>query len=777
MTVLLVVSIVAVWVERNVVDGDEFADRSVAVLDSTAVRHALAETIVDELIAHGEPALSSFRSTAVSLAEELTATDGFKVVFRSAVRQAHDDVFDHGANRASLDLSDTLTILGGMADAAGKAATDTSAAASSSTSTTTPTATSAPPTGSTPTTTATSTPATAPPDPSSTEARLEPALEVLRRVPASVQQLSVAEGPVLEHLRLWRVARDLRWLVVVAPLATIAAAAVALVVGRPRRRVVWALGLGVAAAGVAVVAVGVAVPHVVAGRVGDPDLASATEAATSGFLADLRTLGVGALALGALLAGAATATGAPHLGARVAEAWRWLVTGPGGEDGVGGETSGDTTDGRTGRGGRSPERAAAGAGLFALGIVAVVQREVVAPLVVATAGGVLAYIGAVVALGTLLGPAPATEHGDAPAAAGAGGRVHRGRRIAAAVAGGAVAVVVLVGVAVAASQARADATDSAHRVSGCNGFAELCDRRLDQVAFAGAHNAMSAADSPGWLFAENLHGIPSQLEHGIRALLVKSHYGIPTGVKVDGAEVVVTDETAEAVDDPTYKTEELSEAAIQKAEALEKIRPETPVPHSIYLCHVHCALGATKFSDVLDDVRHFLDRNPREVIILFIGDFVTPQDTAAAFDAAGLSDRIWTYDPSKPLPTLGQMVDARQNLFVLSEHEGGTPPWYTKGYGIFQDTPFTFTAPSDFTCAVNRGPADAPLFEINHWITNKEPPSLEQARAVNSYDVLLGRVRQCQAERKLFPTIVAVNFAEQGDLLRVVDTINGTGGH
>ena len=47
---------------------------------------------------------------------------------------------------------------------------------------------------------------------------------------------------------------------------------------------------------------------------------------------------------------------------------------------------------------------------------------------------------------------------------------------------------------------------------------------------------------------------------------------------------------------------------------------------------------------------------------------------------------------------------------------------------------------------------------------------------MNSYDVLLGRVRQCQAERKLFPTIVAVNFAEQGDLLRVVDTINGTGG-
>jgi hypothetical protein len=209
---------------------------------------------------------------------------------------------------------------------------------------------------------------------------------------------------------------------------------------------------------------------------------------------------------------------------------------------------------------------------------------------------------------------------------------------------------------------------------------------------------------------------------------------------------------------------------------LEKTRPETPVPHSVYLCHVHCALGATKFSDALDDIRRFLLRNPREVIMLFIGDFVSPQDTAAALDAAGLGDRLWTYDRAAPPPTLRQMIDARRNLLVLSEHAGGEPSWYTPGYGIFQDTPFTFADPKDFSCKVNRGPADAPLFEINHFITNKQPPSLEQAKTVNSYDVLLGRARECQQQRGLFPTIVAVNFADQGDLLKVVDTLNGTTG-
>jgi hypothetical protein len=47
---------------------------------------------------------------------------------------------------------------------------------------------------------------------------------------------------------------------------------------------------------------------------------------------------------------------------------------------------------------------------------------------------------------------------------------------------------------------------------------------------------------------------------------------------------------------------------------------------------------------------------------------------------------------------------------------------------------------------------------------------------VNSYDVLMARVRVCDQQRRLFPTIVAVNFYDQGDLLKVVDTINGVSG-
>ena len=131
-----------------------------------------------------------------------------------------------------------------------------------------------------------------------------------------------------------------------------------------------------------------------------------------------------------------------------------------------------------------------------------------------------------------------------------------------------------------------------------------------------------------------------------------------------------------------------------RARQLEATVPGTASAHAVYLCHVYCTLGATRFSDTLRQLRHFMDRNPHDVVMVFIGDYVSPADTAKVFDEAGLTSRLWTYDTDAPPPTLRQMIDARRTLLVLSEHAGPPPSWYTKGYGIFQDTPFTFARPS-----------------------------------------------------------------------------------
>ena len=67
--------------------------------------------------------------------------------------------------------------------------------------------------------------------------------------------------------------------------------------------------------------------------------------------------------------------------------------------------------------------------------------------------------------------------------------------------------------------------------TGCNGHDELCDRPLNEVAFAASHNAMSAASEPGWFFASHTTGIREQLEYGMRALLIDTQYGVRTDTR------------------------------------------------------------------------------------------------------------------------------------------------------------------------------------------------------------------------------------------------------
>jgi hypothetical protein len=141
----------------------------------------------------------------------------------------------------------------------------------------------------------------------------------------------------------------------------------------------------------------------------------------------------------------------------------------------------------------------------------------------------------------------------------------------------------------------------------------------------------------------------------------------------------------------------------------------------------------------------------------------------------------YVYTPADPAdqqgwPTLGQMIESGQRLVVMMEnHSGGTAyPWLLDAFHWVQDTPYHFARPSAFSCALNRGPADASLFLLNHWITNKSR-EVTNATRVNARGVLLPRAEQCEKERGLRPNYLAVDFYDRGDLLGVVNTLNGTG--
>ncbi len=62
------------------------------------------------------------------------------------------------------------------------------------------------------------------------------------------------------------------------------------------------------------------------------------------------------------------------------------------------------------------------------------------------------------------------------------------------------------------------------------------------------------------------------------------------------------------------------------------------------------------------------------------------------------------------------------------------------GFEHTQDTPYTFPTVESFSCDPNRGPADAPLLLLNHWLSGFSS-LVTDAQLVNAREVLLPRAR------------------------------------
>ena len=291
---------------------------------------------------------------------------------------------------------------------------------------------------------------------------------------------------------------------------------------------------------------------------------------------------------------------------------------------------------------------------------------------------------------------------------------------------------------------------SAERVeasTACNGHVELCDRPVDEVVFAGSHNAMSSIDL-GWQLAMQEGDMIAQLDFGIRSLLIDALYWDESGSLDGGA-------TGDA------------SAVIESALSDDQPRPGT------WLCHGFCALGATDLTAGLSDIDSWLEENPREVLLIIVQDEVSFSDLEAAFVASGLRERAFVHEPGTPFPTLGEMIDVDQRILVYGENLGEPGTWFQNGFDTaISETPFTFAVRTDFSCAANRGGDGNPIFMINHWLTTGIPVKAAAA-VVNRRDMLLERVEECQQERGRLPTILATDFVETGDLIQVVDELNG----
>jgi hypothetical protein len=300
----------------------------------------------------------------------------------------------------------------------------------------------------------------------------------------------------------------------------------------------------------------------------------------------------------------------------------------------------------------------------------------------------------------------------------------------------------------------------------CNGDRALCDHRLNEVVFAGAHNSMSAAELDGWMFPNQEKGSVSLLGHGIRALLFDVHYGTPIGGHV---KTEIQDEAASRAKFAKAIGDEAVDAAMR---IRDRLTGEPTGPRGAYLCHGFCELGAHPLVTMLEGVRDFLVENPGEVLVFVIEDYVTPADIAAAFEASGLDRFVYRGGVKPPFPRLRELVDSDQRLVVFGENDTSGVPWYHPAFESFQETPYTFHAPAEFSCRPNRGGSTGPLFLVNHWIETTPTPKPSNAAIVNAHDFLLARAVRCEKQRGKRPTILAVDFAMTGDVVGVAAEMN-----
>ena len=203
---------------------------------------------------------------------------------------------------------------------------------------------------------------------------------------------------------------------------------------------------------------------------------------------------------------------------------------------------------------------------------------------------------------------------------------------------------------------------------GCNGAVALCDRPFDQVVLPGTHNANSAlSEGYSLINANHRDGIGPQLEFGVRAMLidVTMHEGETT------------------------------------------------------LCHGPCSLGSQPHIEALAVIRAFMEAHPREVLMIIYQDDISAEAMEADFEESGLAALVYTHQPGASWPTLQQMIDDGTRLVVTAESGGPPPAWYHHAWALVWDTPYSFMSADEFSCELNRGNTDNPLFLINHWVNNE----------------------------------------------------------
>lgn len=294
----------------------------------------------------------------------------------------------------------------------------------------------------------------------------------------------------------------------------------------------------------------------------------------------------------------------------------------------------------------------------------------------------------------------------------------------------------------------------------CNGHTYLCDRPFNKAVFAATHNSY-AVKSKGFFpkFYNQKRTMTQQLNDGIRGLMLDTH---------------------------------------RPKLSINPFNTKHGVPH---LCHNKCIAGKQKLVDGLQEISKFLKKNPNEVIIIIFEDKIRDKDgnlkpkgqrvlathIKEIMDKVALTQYVYTHDHTKGWPTLKEMIKSNKRLVIISEAQGYKSEkdpapfaWYHHIWSLVKETEYSFESVAKFkvegkyVCRPNQkrgGPESNSVFLINHWVTWL---GAVESATHKANSILLARARECAKIRKSIPTIVAVDFYEQGDpnLIKTVEILN-----
>ena len=253
----------------------------------------------------------------------------------------------------------------------------------------------------------------------------------------------------------------------------------------------------------------------------------------------------------------------------------------------------------------------------------------------------------------------------------------------------------------------------------CNGFANLCDKRISETLFLGTHNSMSAQEQ-GWIAPNHMYPIPDQLRDGVRALNID-----------------------------TYWWED-----------------------EAYMCHGFCEIGAQPLSYASDSIADFLDRNPDNVLIITFQSTLSAEETLQPFYNSGLQSELYHHETGAQWPALHTLIENETRLLLFSNQDGGRIDGYMSQWEHWLDNPYSAQSVDDFLCIPDRGEeSTATLYNINHFLTN--PIALpELAQEANEASILTEHIQRCISETSLMPTQLLVDFYSIGNPVDVVHEYN-----